>query len=390
MRSKRLYRFYGVTPTSHASRTQQLEQAFARRIGVEHALAVNSGTSALVAALVALGIGPGDEVVVPAYTWFSTVTAVLAAGAVPVVAEVDASLTIDPEDVRRKLSPHTKALLPVHMRGAPARMDALGALARERDLRVLEDVAQAAGGAYRDRPLGSIGDAGAFSFQFSKIITAGEGGMVTTGDAAVHRRAAMYHDSASSPDFGISTDDLLPGLSLRMSEVHAAIVSVQLERLDAILAGLRDRKRRLKAGLERRLPRHGVTFRTINDPEGDTGLALVFFLPDASKTGEVVSALADENVRASRLYKDQRDLPHDYVDLHAYEAWAPLLGKRTWSADGGPWRWHPREVDYPADACPVTMDLLRRAVHVDVNLELEEQQVEQMADAIADVVARFA
>jgi len=385
IRSKRLFRYYGVAPSLRRSKTRDLETAFARRTGTAHALAVNSGTSALVCALVGLEIGPGDEVIVPAYTWISTATAVLAVGAVPVVAEVDDSLTLDPLDVERKLSPHTKAIVPVHMRGAPARMDALSDLAQARGLRLLEDVAQAAGGSFQRRPLGSIGDAGAFSFQISKIMTAGEGGMVTTDDLTVHRRARMYHDSAAPPNMGVASDEWLPGLNLRMSELHAAVVLVQLGRLEALLSDLRARKRRLRQLLVRRLGDR-VAFRTLTDPEGDTGIALIFFLPDARLTEQVVPRLAAQNVPASRLYQEGKHYPHDYVDLHAYAAWSPLLDKRTWSPGGGPWRAHPREIEYRPDACPVTMELLRRAVHVDVSPELRDEQVEQMASAIGDVV----
>jgi dTDP-4-amino-4,6-dideoxygalactose transaminase len=390
IRSKRLFRHHGVSPNPLArSRVGRLEEAFAARMEVPHALAVNSGTSALVCGLAGLGIGPGDEVIVPAYTWFSTATAVLAVGAVPVVAEVDESLTLDPTDVERRISPHARAIVPVHMRGAPADMDRLLALARERDLRVLEDVAQAPGGSFRGRPLGSLGDAGAFSFQMAKVMTAGEGGMLTTGDRDVHRRAAMYHDSASPPGMGVRADEWLPGLNLRMAELQAAVLLVQLDRLDGLLAEMRARKAALKARLAGPLAARGVRFRTIHDAEGDVALALVFLLPDAARTERVVAALANENVPASRLYQELAGQERDYTDLHAYPAWAPLLERRTWSAEGGPWRRHPRDVEYPADACPATTDLLRRAVHVDISPDLSPRQVEQIADAIADVVARL-
>jgi dTDP-4-amino-4,6-dideoxygalactose transaminase len=389
IRSKRLFRFYGVAPSLRASKVRELENAFARRVGSAHGLAVNSGTSALVCALAGLGIGPGDEVVVPAYTWISTATAVLAVGAVPIVAEVDDSLTIDPADVERKLSSHAKAVVAVHMRGAPAQMDRLADVARAQRLHVIEDVAQAAGGSFRGRALGAIGAAGAFSFQISKIMTAGEGGMLTTSEAELHRRAAMYHDSAAPPHTGVSADEWLPGLNLRMSELQAAVLLVQLERLDGVLADLRARKRKLRSLLADRLGDR-IAFRRLNDPDGDTGIALVFFAPEAPAAERVVAALADENVPASRLYQEGRHLPHDYVDLHAYEAWAPLLNKRAWAPGASPWDRHPRDVEYRRDGCPVTMDLLRRAVHVDVSPELRDEQVEQMASAIGDAVERLA
>ncbi len=387
IRSKKLFRYYGLSPgLLQASKGLEFERAFASHIGVEHALAVNSGTSALVCALAGLGIGPGDEVVVPAYTWFSTPSSVVAVGAVPIIAEVDESLTLDVADVRAKISPYTKAIIPVHMRGAPARMDKLMELAREKRLFVLEDVAQAAGGEFRGRALGSIGDVGAFSFQMSKIMTAGEGGMVTTSDRAVYLRAAMYHDTAVCPHMGVSIDDWLPGLNLRMSELHAAVLLVQFARLERIVADMRARKARLKEMVRDGLERKAVRFRTIHDPAGDASVALIFYLPDASRAKRVASALADENVPASRLYQDMQYLPHDHIDLHAYPAWTPILRKRAWSAEGGPWRRHPREIDYSDDMCPATMGLLRRAIHLDVSPDLTEHQLEQMGAAVLEAI----
>jgi dTDP-4-amino-4,6-dideoxygalactose transaminase len=333
-------------------------------------------------------VGPGDEVVVPAYTWFSTATAVLAVGAVPIIAEVDESLTLDPEDVRGRLSEHTKAIVAVHMRGAPAAMDRLDQLARERGLLLIEDTAQALGASFRGRRLGTIGDAGAYSFEMSKILTAGEGGMVVTDDPDVHRRAAMYHDSASPPHIGVSAEEWLPGLNFRMSELQAAVLLVQLERLDGLLADMRARKVRLDGLIGDRLRAAGVAFRTIHDRDGDAAIALIFFMPDGERAERVVGALANENVPAGRLYLDGRELPYDHVDLHAYPAWTPLREKRTWSPRGGPWRWHPREVEYPEDLCPRTTELLRRAVHIHISPDLAPEQVDQMADAIVKTVER--
>ena len=183
LRTKRLFRYYG--PVEGPSKADQLEEAFARHMGVRHAVAVTSGTAALVSGLIGIGVGPGDEVIVPAYTWIASPLAVAAVGAVPVLAEVDDTLTLDPEDVRRKISPFTKAIMPVHMRGLPAHMDALMEVARSNDLFVVEDTAQADGASYHGQRLGSIGDVGCFSLQFNKIITCGEGGMVITDSEAM-------------------------------------------------------------------------------------------------------------------------------------------------------------------------------------------------------------
>jgi len=389
MRAKKLFRFFGVSSSLfQASRVRDFERAFSAHMGIEYALAVNSGTSALVCALIGLGIGPEDEVIVPAYTWVSTASAVLTVGAVPIIAEVDESLNLDPVDVRKRLSPYTKAIIPVHMRGAPARMDQLMALANEKNLHVLEDAAQAAGASFRGQAVGSIGHAGAYSFHMSKIMTAGEGGMLTTNDARIYRRATMYHDSAVCPHLGISTEEWLPGVNLRMSELHAAVALVQLRRLPAIVQDMRARKARLKEMVSADLAKKGVTWRTIHDADGDAAIALIFFLPDQSRVKQVASALGDENIPASRLYQDLEYLPHDHIDLHAFPAWTPIVHQRTWSTRGGPWRWHPREIEYNEATCPTTMDLLRRAIHIDISPELTPLQVEQMATGILRVIGK--
>lgn len=388
LRSKRLFRYYGPTPGP--SKVEELEQAFARLVGTQYALAVSSGTGALLCALQGLGIGPGDEVIVPGYTWFSSVSAVMAVGAVPVICEVDESLTIDVDDARRKLSPHTRAIMPVHMRGAPAAMGSVTELAREHGLLVLEDVAQAAGGRFRGRRLGGIGDAGAFSFQMSKAMTAGEGGMLTMADGELRARASMYHDSAAVPNTGASLAEWLPGLNLRMSELHAAVLLVQLGRLRGLVEAMRERKARIKDAVGEALAARGGTFRSLHDADGDTGVALVMFMSEADVAKRMVSALAADNVPATRLYNEGELLPRDYVDLHAYEAWAPLHEKRAWSREGGPWRGHPREVDYPPDACPRTMGLLRRAVHIDVSPDLTVPQAGQIGAATARAIGRLA
>src|SRR5581483_9278308 len=178
VRGKNVFRYYGVG--DGPQETEEFEREFAEHMGARHALCVNAGSSALICGLIGGGVGPGDEVIVPAYTWNATPNAVIAAGALPVLAEVDESLTLDPSDVERKLSSRTKAILPVHMRGAPADMGALSELSERRGLALVEDVCQSCGASFEGRQLGTFGDAGAFSLQFNKIITTGEGGVMIT------------------------------------------------------------------------------------------------------------------------------------------------------------------------------------------------------------------
>ncbi|HTE19943.1 MAG TPA: DegT/DnrJ/EryC1/StrS family aminotransferase, partial [Armatimonadota bacterium] len=230
------------------SQVRAFEKRFAELMGAPHCLAVSSGTAALICALVGLGIGPGDEVIIPAYTYISSAAAVLNVRAVPVIAEVDDTLTLDPADVERKITPHTRAIMPVHMRGIPSQMDELLRIARERDLRVIEDTAQACGGSYHGRRLGTLGDVGCFSLQHYKIITTGEGGAVVAADPTVIGRATMYHD-AGRPYWDGYDGEVIPGVNYRMSELAGAIGRAQVEQLDPILERTRRAKRRILAGI---------------------------------------------------------------------------------------------------------------------------------------------
>ncbi len=382
LRSKRLFRYYGPEPGP--SKVEELEQAFAAHMGTRHALAVTSGTAALVCGLQGIGVGPGDEVIVPAYTWIASASAVLTVGGVPVIAEVDETLTLDPADVERKITPYTKAIMPVHMRGAPARMDELLAIARRHGLQVIEDAAQADGGSYRGRRLGSIGDVGCFSLQFNKIITSGEGGMVITDDEQVWKRAVMFHDVIGGLRNKFPADEIIWGINFRMPELLAAVMLAQLRRLDGLLVAMRERKRMLKAGMEAVAQRKGVTFREITDPEGDTAIALIFFVESAATAAKVAEALTAENIGAWVLYHPDR------VDYHIYAHWTPILNRRTWTSEGGPWRWARRDIRYSPDMCPRSLNLLGRAVHLDVSPLLTNEDAEETVEGVNRVLEALA
>jgi dTDP-4-amino-4,6-dideoxygalactose transaminase len=381
LRSKRLFRYYG--PTAGPSKVAALEKAFAARNGARYALGVTSGTAALICGLHGLGIGPGDEVIVPAYTWIASASAVLAVGAIPVVAEVDESLTLDPSDVEVRLSPATRAIMPVHMRGAPAHMEALMALAQRHKLKVIEDVAQANGGSYRGRMLGSIGDVGCFSLQFNKIITSGEGGMVVTDDETIWKRAVMHHDVIGGLRNGFASGEILWGVNYRMPELLAAVALVQLRKRDALLEQMRARKAMLKAGLSDVAARKGVRFSTMHDAQGDTAIALIFFVETPALAETVVQALQAENIDASGLYSP------DETDYHVYAHWTPITARRAWTSANAPWCFATREIDYSPAACPRTLDLLSCAVHVDVNPLLSNQDVENVLEGIEQVLTQL-
>jgi len=382
LRSKRLFRYYG--PEEGPSKVEELEQAFAAHMGADHALAVTSGTAALMCGLQGLGIGPGDEVIVPAYTWIASPVSVVAVGAVPVIAEVDESLTLDAADVEAKITPYTKAIMPVHMRGAPCRMDALLAVAKRHGLKVIEDAAQSNGGSYQGQRLGTLGDVGCVSLQFNKIITAGEGGMLITDDEDIWKRAIMYHDVIGGLRNDIPRDKVMWGVNFRMPELLAAVMLVQLRRLDDLLDRMRARKQMLIAGIEGTAESKGVTFRQLTDPEGDTGLALIMLIENPEKAENVAQALRAENIEAGVMYSPDRG------DYHVYQHWLPLMEQRTWTERGGPWCWAQREIKYSPDMCPRTLGLLGRAVHIDVSPLLTNQDMEETVDGVNRVLDALA
>jgi dTDP-4-amino-4,6-dideoxygalactose transaminase len=378
MRAQRLFRYYGTQPGP--SKVAELETEFATVMGAQHALGVTSGSAALICGLAALGIGPGDEVIVPAYTWIASAEAVLAVGAVPVVAECDESLTLDPVDVEKRINPRTRAMMPVHMRGAPSRMDELMAVAHRHNLSVIEDTAQADGGTFQGRRLGSIGDVGAFSFQFNKILTSGEGGMLITNELKLYQRAVMVHDVVGGQRNNIPAEEILPGLNFRMSELQGAIMLVQLRRLETLLRDMRHNKAMLKGAVEDVARRKGVAFRTINDPQGDTAISMIFYVPTAERADVISKALRAEGVPSSVMYYPEK------VDYHIYPHWTPIVNKRSWSAAGWPWRWHEGDVDYSVEQCPRTLDLLGRAIHVDISPDLTGENIEELAEAYNKVL----
>ena len=338
--SKNVFRYYGVG--DGPDEVLSFEREFAEHMGAKHALCVNAGSSALICALIGAGIGEGDEVIVPAYTWNATPNAVLASRALPVLAEVDESLTLDPADVERRITPRTRAILPVHMRGAPAAMAELTAIAKQHDLVLIEDVCQAAGATYRGRRLGTFGDAGAFSLQFNKIITTGEGGVLITDRADLLDLALDVHDCANSVRRGTGLPKFA-GYNFRASELTGAMARVQLGRLDGLLERMRANHARLTAEIAG-LP--GLTLGGRTTRDGDAGIALIAFADSPAKAAEGASALNAEGVLAMQTIRPATP------DLHIYPYWAPVIagarGRREqsdriarvrWTCSSGPSTW---------------------------------------------------
>ena len=371
-----------------APKVYQFEREFEAFTRAKHCLAVNSGTSALMASLAALGVGPEDEVIVPGYTFVATMSAVAYSGAVPVLAEIDESLTLDPEDVARKVSPSTKAIIAVHMLGAPCDMDKITAIAREHKLRVIEDGCQACGGSYKDARLGTIGDFGVFSLNVYKTITAGDGGMLITDDTAAYERAFAYHDQGAKPlRLGLVDEESLLGINLRMNELTGAVALAQLRKIESILATLRSKKLQFK---ERLAEMPNVRFRTLHDQAGECATILALVLETRQMAWGVAEAIGSKTLAHS--------------GKHYYRNMTNLLNKNMPTANGHPFacQAHPTGVTYSVDMLPKTDDILDRTVCLSVgvtdpglgtdfgiNILTEEREISAKADEFERLTARI-
>lgn len=376
LEEKVLFRYHDRK--NRKSKVTEFEERFAAHIGTNHALALNSGTSALIAGLVGAGIGPGDEVIIPAYTFVATPASVVAAKAIPVIAEVDDSLTLDPDDFERKITKHTKAVIPVHMRGAPSDMDTIMEIARRRGIAVIEDTAQACGASYHGKRLGGFGEAGCFSLQMSKVITSGEGGVMTTDDPDLYERARMYHDAAVRFWDQDTEMPAFPGVNFRMSEVTGALILVQLSRLENLLARMRANKARIKGQIE---PRDGLRFRTVHDEQGEAAVCIIFYLGDAGAARRFGEAIRAEGIGAGTIYN--QGIP----DRHIYPHWVEVMAKAPDVQKGCPFTcpMYEGRVRYSKDMCPRTLDYLGRAIHINVSPSLSCQDCDAVAWGINKV-----
>jgi dTDP-4-amino-4,6-dideoxygalactose transaminase len=297
-----------------------LEREFAEKINVKHALATNGGTGSLMAALVALGVSRGDEVIVPGYTFVASISAVIAVGGTPILAEIDESLTIDPSDIERRITPRTKAIMPVHMLGNPSNLDRVMSIAAAHDIPVIEDACQSLGASYRGRMTGSFGAINAFSLNINKTITAGDAGMVTTDSDELYERAFGFHDQGHKPlrmGLEIGTRSLV-GINLRINELTGAVALAQLRKIDTILALLRKKKRALKEAIAAGGIRN-MSYRRINDP-GEIATILTVLFPDEATTRKAAAALGVRTVADSGW--------HVYNHMEQILAWQDAQGRR--------------------------------------------------------------
>ena len=333
-----------------------------------------SGTNALAAALMGAGIGPGDEVIVPACTYMATPGSVLAAGAIPVIVDIDESMGMSPAALRDAIGPRTRAVIPVHMWGLPCDMDSIMAIAAQRDLLVIEDACQAVGGAYEGRMLGSIGHIGAFSFNHYKNMSCGEGGAVVTGDDAFAERiecaidpCRFYWDGRRESFAGYLAN------GARASEIEGAIMNCQLDRIDDMIATMRAQKSRIL----RETAACGLTPSPGNSPAWECGTHVAFLLPTAA----AADALAEKSGGWVALKTGR----------HVYTEWDPVLGHRgAHHAAVNPFKLEQNRgcrMSYSKEMCRRSLDILGRSVCLTTHPDFSDDEVTQIIDRITTAAA---
>jgi len=375
------FRWWGSNPKGKPpDKCINFEREFAAHQHTRYCVAVTSGTTALITAMAALEVGPGDEVVLPAWTWYACYDAILAAGALPVFAEIDNSMDLDPTDIERHITPNTKVIMAVHILGAPADMDPILAIARKHKLKVLEDCAQSVGVTYKGRPVGSMGDCAIYSFQINKTISAGEGGAVVMSDPYVFERAARFHDVGTLREGHAQLLGQPPRMSrfsggqYRMSEFTAAVMRAQLRKLDGIVADFHDKSTRVTKGIED-LP--GIQLRQRNDPAGALGSTVFIRTDGKAQRDRFIAAMKAENIPAGPM-GGSVILP---IEPH-------IAAKHTLQSDWPSFS-TPRgqAIQYGSACCPRTIDIYNRYVGIPMDPKFADQDVADITAAVRKVYA---
>jgi dTDP-4-amino-4,6-dideoxygalactose transaminase len=385
LKSRSLFRYYGI---DFREEVATFETEFAAFAGTRHAIAVSSGTGALHTALGALGAGPGQEIIVPAYLWVSVIAAVVNHGAIPVLADIDQSFCLNPASVERQITGRTRGIIMIHMSGAAGDVKAVRQIARDRGIFLLEDCAQCAGGSVDGQKVGTFGDMGIFSFQMNKNMTAGEGGCIVTNDDRLAGRAFACHDLGYPRTSGrLVQDDAdarLWGRGYRLDELRAAVLRVQLGKLPGTVGAMHRSKYRIREALQE-FPL--VTLRKIQDPEGDTGCFLITTYPDAATARRVSDALRAEGIHT--FPQGISNVVMTDWGLHLYYNNASLVHHASLDRGGFPWNLAENaglQRSYEKGACPVADSLFERSILLPIPSCLTESDEDDIILAFRKVL----
>ncbi len=359
-------------------KAKELEKEITKTFGSAYAQLTSSGTSALITAMSALGIGAGDEVILPTFTFVASFEAILSVGAIPVFADINESLTLDPEAVKNAITPRTKCIMPVHMCGSMADMDALKLICEEHDLLLLEDACQSIGASYKGKMLGTIGDAGTFSFDFVKIMTCGEGGVVLTDNLTVYENADGYTDHGHDHKGVDRGADLHPfiGNNFRISELHAAVGLAQIRKLPQFLEIQRKNHKILKDILSQ-VPE--ISFRKIPDESGDSCSFISWFLPDAESTQSVIAEMKNQNILAGNFYWFDNN-------WHYIRKWHHLKTPATLNSLND--LQHTALQELNESDFSASDDIMSRCISTSISLMWTEEQVKEKAEKIKAAVQK--
>ena len=386
LRSRSPFRYYGVDLQGEV---QAFETEFAAYLGISHCLAINSGTGALHTALAALGVGPGQEVIVPAYLWVSVAAAIVNLGAIPVLADIDDTFCMDAESVESKITPRTSGVIFVHMSGAPGNVAAVKQITQRHGLFLLEDCAQCAGGSIAGKRVGTFGDMAIFSFQMNKNMTSGEGGCLVTNDARLYNRAVACHDTgyARGSDGRALFDDLdlcLWGRGYRMDEIRASILRVQLKKLPTVIEHMNRSKYKIRSALE---TYPGLQLRKIADPKGDTGSFLMTTYPSPETATRINQALRAEGIVT--LPQGVNNIVMTQWGLHIYYNIPSLVQKTGVDKRNSPWSLEENResrTEYGKGTCPVADGLFERTILLAIPSNLTDQDEQDIIHAFDKVL----
>lgn len=352
-----LYRYGLDKKRQHIFRVEDFEKAIAKKVKAKYCHCVCNGTAALKIALFALGVRPNDEVITQSFTFVATVEAILELGAKPIITEIDKSLNMDPLDLEKKITDKTKVIIPVHMAGVPAKMKEIMTIAKKYKIPVLEDSAQGLACTYKGKMLGTIGDAGIYSLDLSKIITTGEGGILVTDKQKIYQKAKEYsdHGHECNPKVPRGKDTRSYwGFNYKMTELQGAVGLAQLKKLDYILQEQKKHKKQIKDGIK---DIKNIEFREIPDPKGDGGDTLIFFVKTKEKAIKFAKLLSKKGLGT-------KNLP-DAIDWHFAGTWNHIFPQTNiWKKSN---------------------DILRKAIAIPIFVKMPKNQINKVINAIHEI-----